>query len=331
MVKKRPFRILSIDGGGILGLYSTEILRLIQERFFPEHSFSDQFDLIAGTSTGGIIALGLGLGRNPNIISEFYESYGSKIFPHNNKLSKFLLFLRSIVGTRYSNEVLIRFTREFFGDSTMDDAKTCLCIPSIDVVNSRGVVFKTPHGVDLYRDKYTKMWEVALATSSAPTYFPVFSTEEWPGLVDGGLWQNNPALIAALEAHRYFINDESKYSNLHILSIGNPLTHVTKNISLKSKNSSLLNWNSKLIELPMKVNSQAVEDILTFMNDFGRLGIERYVRIASSDVGDATRFLSMDNASQESMSWMVQRARHDFNNFERKLRDFFNLPLKCDN
>lgn len=322
MKKEKIFRILSIDGGGILGLYSAEILRHIQERFFPGESYTDQYNLIAGTSTGGIIALGLGLGKDPDTISKFYQRFGREIFPYSSKFSRLLSCRKILFGTKYSNKQLVRLTKEFFGESVMCDAKTHLCIPAIDVVSSQSVVFKTPHADDLFRDKDTKMWEVAVATSSAPTYFPVFSTKKWPGLVDGGLWQNNPSLIATIEALRYFVGPELEYKNLHVLSIGNPLTRVPRSLSLRGKNS-LFRWNKKLVELPMKVNSKAVDDILNFMHSFNRLGIDRYTRIASSDVGEAVKFLALDNASHEAMKWMLHRAECDFNSYSRELQSFF--------
>lgn len=320
---RRPFRILSIDGGGILGLYSAEVLKLIRDRYFPNASFSASFELLAGTSTGGIIALALGLGRVPDDISHFYRKYGPEIFPRRVSSSKVRSFLKSLFGTRYSSEPLVKRAREFFGEHCMRDSKAHLCIPAIDVVNAKGVVFKTPHGKDLWRDRNTKMWQVAVATSSAPTYFPIFTTDEWEGLVDGGLWQNNPALIAMIEAHRYFLTDDSEYDRLHVLSIGNPLTRVPKSMPFGTSRSSLFEWNSKLIELPMKVSSKAVDDVLSFLMDFGALKVERYFKVASSDIGEATSFLAMDNASNRALKWMTQRARHDFDQSSRQLDDFF--------
>src|SRR5258706_15711697 len=77
---KKPFKILSIDGGGIKGLYSSRIIEHLEERY--SCSMSDHFDLICGTSTGGLIALALALKIPAKQVSEFYEKYGRIIFPY---------------------------------------------------------------------------------------------------------------------------------------------------------------------------------------------------------------------------------------------------------
>ena len=204
--KHKTFNILSIDGGGILGLYSAEVLALIEKEVFKKNTiFPNKFNLIAGTSTGGIIALALALGYSPTEISELYKLHGEEIF-HKSYFK--YLFRNWIFTNRYSSLPLQNALTEFFGDKTVKDCKTNICILAIDVSNCQPIIFKTNHNGNLTRDIDVKLTDIALATSAAPTYFPLHSFGYYRGLADGGLWQNNPALFAIIEACTYFVGEE---------------------------------------------------------------------------------------------------------------------------
>jgi patatin-like phospholipase/acyl hydrolase len=148
MPQKRIFKILSIDGGGVLGLYSADVLRRIQAAFLNNKSFSEEFQLITGTSTGGIIALGLALGKSLEEISQFYKEYAKKIFPWWRRV----IFPGGLVHNKYSNKELQNALHLFFEDSTISDCKTAVCIPVVDVSNCHPMVFKTNNNGTQERD-----------------------------------------------------------------------------------------------------------------------------------------------------------------------------------
>jgi hypothetical protein len=120
---------------------------------------------------------------------------------------------------KYSRIGLDRVLREQFGEMTMKDLDVPTCISAYETVSGQTRVFKTAHASDLYWGHEQYVWKVAAATSAAPTYFaPVQFTEE-DAHVDGGVWANNPSMIAITEAVRRFGRD---LDDLRLLSVGTP-------------------------------------------------------------------------------------------------------------
>jgi patatin-like phospholipase/acyl hydrolase len=319
MLKKRIFKILAIDGGGILGLYSADILKRIQAEFCDGRSLSDEFQLITGTSTGGIIALALALGKEPVEIVEFYTQCAQKIFPNWRKI----FFLGGLFHNKYSNRQLHKALEEFFKDSTVSDCKTAVCIPAIDVSNCQPMVFKTNNNGTQKRDLTAKLKDVALATSAAPTYFPMYAFGSYQGLVDGGLWQNNPALCGVIEACSYFCGENKEYDCIHILSVGNPLSGVRESVSVKNKSTGIVRLREKLVLLPMKVSTIGTHQILTFLSKTHSLLIESYVRIESTNLPSGFSRLKLDSSDDTSIKKLLERSEFDFNHKKTELISFF--------
>jgi len=190
----KRFQILSLDGGGIKGIFTAALLAKIEEDLQTE--ISKHFDLIVGTSTGGIIALGLGLGMRPRELVEFYVNKGPKIFRN-------LLGLNGIKHwfyRKYPNTSLQTALKDCFGNRLLGDSKKRLVIPSYNLGEDDVYLFKTPHHPRLKRDFQVPVWKVGLATSAAPTYFPAFEGVDSMRLIDGGVWANNPTMIGIIEA-----------------------------------------------------------------------------------------------------------------------------------
>jgi patatin-like phospholipase/acyl hydrolase len=189
------FQILSLDGGGIKGIFSAAVLNAIEDDIGT--SITNHFDLIVGTSTGGIIALALGLGLSPQEIVEFYYGTGDSIF--QNRLG-----LRSIIhwfSHKYPSKSLFEGVQvpPVFRDKKLGDSKIRLVIPSYNLGEDDVYMLKTPHHKRLKRDWKLPAWKVALATSSAPTYFPACRSIDGLRLVDGGIWANNPSMVGLVE------------------------------------------------------------------------------------------------------------------------------------
>ena len=188
------FQILSLDGGGIKGLFSAALLAKLEEDL--QVNVASHFDLITGTSTGGIIALALGKGLSPQQIVDFYVRLGPKIFGRRRLLRR----VRWLFSRKYPQDELGAALRECFGDTTVGESRKRLVIPSYNVGNDQVYVIKTPHHTRLMRDGRQPMWTAALATSAAPTYFPSCQVIDGMRLIDGGVWANNPTMVGLVEA-----------------------------------------------------------------------------------------------------------------------------------
>ena len=194
----RELRILSIDGGGIRGIFPAAVLTELESRYLGGASAADYFDLIAGTSTGGIIAIGLGAGIPAAKILRLYVDDGRDIFPPRGRLGR-IWNARRVVTHIYNRQKLEEHLIRQLGSRTLRDSSSRLCIPSCDGTHGDVWVYKTPHHPDYQMDASRRMVDVALATSAAPTYFQPMESEGYR-LLDGGLWANNPIMVGVVEA-----------------------------------------------------------------------------------------------------------------------------------
>lgn len=317
----KTFKILSIDGGGIKGLYSAIVLSVFEKNF---GKISDHFDLICGTSTGGIIALGLAAGKSADEIVKFYIDYGADIFPPKTGIFKKLRNIKSyLCSSKYKNEVLKEKLKDLYGDKKLDNSNMCVCIPVVDISDFRGVIIKTTHNKNLTRpDGKLFMTDIALATSAAPTYFPIFSL---PGIskdfvVDGGMWANNPSLIGVMEALLYFVGDNKEYEKIDLLSLGNLNVDEGWNISAK-RTASLIQWNKKLIDLPMACNSKGIEYIMKFGENYNLFHLNNYVRIVGKNMTNNHRnIFDLDNAEPKILNVIKEIAYTDANELKNNLK-----------
>jgi uncharacterized protein len=231
----RDFRILAIDGGGIRGIFPAAVLAGLEERYLGGRSIAGYFDLIAGTSTGGIIALGLAAGFTAGDLRQLYVSRGDEIFPPHGRglvgrLSRRLSAWRRFLRYSYDQEALAHVLKEKLGDLKLGSARTRLCIPSFEGVHGEVYIFKTPHHPDFCKDLHESMLKVALATSAAPTYYRPLRDAGYT-FVDGGVWANNPIMIALTEALTSF---SLARDQIRVLSLGcgdNPYSVTGRKLS----------------------------------------------------------------------------------------------------
>ncbi|MCK1360481.1 patatin-like phospholipase family protein [Bradyrhizobium sp. 199] len=214
--KGRRFRILSLDGGGIKGLFSATVLSELEQRFLDGQPITKHFDLVTGTSTGGIIALGLGAGLRASELVEMYSHRGAEIFPERGSVRRNLQAFRNLVHYYYERNALENVLLDVLGAKLLGDSIVRLCIPAFEGRDSEVFVFKTPHHADYRVDRLEPMVKVALATSAAPTFFRPLEHEGYT-LVDGGVWANNPIMLAVVEALICFNLERDQ---IDVLSIG---------------------------------------------------------------------------------------------------------------
>jgi uncharacterized protein len=206
------FKILAIDGGGIKGVFPAAFLAALEEDL--KIRTAEYFDLIAGTSTGGIIALALGLGLSAKAIVEFYVQKGPAIFPARKGLFRFS-WLAS--PSKYNSKALQVALSETFEARLLGDSACRLFIPSFDANTGFIHIYKTSHHERLRRDYRCTAVEVAMATSAAPIFFPSYRPDRDITLVDGGIWANNPTGSAVVEAISML---NTKPEQIDVLSIG---------------------------------------------------------------------------------------------------------------
>lgn len=216
-------RILSIDGGGIKGVFPAAFLARIEEA--TGKRIAEHFDLIAGTSTGGIIALALGLGISAAEILAMYERQGPSIFakPQPKEASPSLFSrvmpecLRKKVEVKYGPKALRTALETTFGSRRLGESSARLLVPAYHGIQREVYVFKTSHHSRLEVDYKCMAVDVGMATAAAPTYFPAHAIADGSLLVDGGIWANNPVGLAVVEAIGVL---EWSRDSLYVLSLG---------------------------------------------------------------------------------------------------------------
>ena len=265
-----PFRILSLDGGGIKGIFPAAVLAHLEQDFLGGTSVGDYFDLIAGTSTGGILALGLGAGMTAGEILRMYLEEGHRVFP--SKQRGITGRARRLVSAQYDRRPLEELLKQRLVEKTLRESKHRLLIPSTEGRNGEVWVFKTPHHPDYKLDGDKRMASVAAATSAAPTYFTPFEQGGYTYL-DGGVWANNPTMAALVEALSCFT---ARREDVRILSIGcgeNPFQITTG----QARRSGMVHWRS-IISVAMHLQS------ITAVNQAGLLiGRDRMTRLDRPD------------------------------------------------
>lgn len=189
-------RILSVDGGGVKGIFAARLLREVEE--IGKVRLADYFDLIAGTSTGGIIAAGLALGLPAETIHRLYAEHAETIFPRFPYPKRLFRMMKKISGAQYSGEPLQNVLTEVFGEQRIGNCKTRLLIPSYNIAMDKPQMFKTSHSDSLLYDYKLKITDALLATTAAPTYLPPYKAGAGT-YIDGGMGANNPSIMAVIE------------------------------------------------------------------------------------------------------------------------------------
>ena len=241
------YRILSLDGGGIRGVLTATILEKLDE---ANPGFMNDMDLIVGTSTGGILALAIASGLCPTQVRELYVRLGKKVFVHKDIIQK-IPGIGQLFEADYPNEPLKEELTAQFGEKTLGDLQKQVLISSFDLDNGSTDIrrpriwkpkfFHNFPGSDSDRDQ--KVVDVALRTSAAPTYFPIYQ-----GFIDGGVIANNPSMCALAQA-LHPITGRQKLKDIRLLSVGtgsNP-----KYLTGLNNNWGLVKWAPHLIGLMM--------------------------------------------------------------------------------
>lgn len=298
------FRILSLDGGGIRGAFTASFLAELERAIGTP--IGRYFDLAAGTSTGGIIALAVALGEPASRIVAFYRNAGPRIFTRQapkrgwfRTVARALLARRlrhvglaydDLFQARYDSAELRRALHEVFGAKTLLDARMHVLIPAVDLSRGSPVVFKTPHLPDANsRDRSFLAVDIALATAAAPTYFPHAAIGPGSAYSDGGLWANNPVLVALAEVLRLRNGGTRDFDGVQVLSVG---TGRGRYALVPPNGAGLAWWGPRLIDVMSLTQSEGTMRVAEFI-----LG-ERFQRV-DFDLPDNTwRLDSVEHLEQ---------------------------------
>ncbi len=243
------FRILSLDGGGIKGTFTAAVLAELER--MTGKRVADYFDLITGTSTGGIIAIALGMDVSAEEVLTFYEQKGPEIFPllglHRGAIRNFGWWS---CRPKFAPGPLRSAIESVIGNRRLGDSKHRLVIPSYNAVNGSVYLFKTAHHERFKQDYKDSAVSAALATSAAPTYFPSFRAESGLAFIDGGVWANTPVMVGIVEALGVLGQD---LATIEVLSIGT--TEEPCCVADTQRDGGIATWNKDLLTLPMQAQT----------------------------------------------------------------------------
>ncbi|QOY88677.1 CBASS cGAMP-activated phospholipase [Paludibaculum fermentans] len=276
------FRVLCLDGGGIKGAFTAAVLADLERML--ESPIVSYFDLVVGTSTGGIIALALGLGVRSEDIRKFYEEHGPTIFPSTGVHRRLGRILKHIFRPKHSSEVLRQTLTTVLGARKLGESVTRLAIPCFDCNAGRIQMFKTAHHDRFVHDFRVAAVDVALATSAAPTYFSAFNTAEGQSFLDGGVWANCPVMVGLLEA-MYVLNIPPE--DVHILSLGT--TDDPFDVSRVKRIGGLLSWGTTAVTLIMRAQADAAISQARLVIGERLLRLDAIVRPGRFTLDDSSR------------------------------------------
>jgi uncharacterized protein len=286
----KTIKVLAIDGGGIRGIIPAMILSEIQKRLGADlYKF---FDLISGTSTGGIIALGIGTQCNkgqpysPVELANLYIDKGPGIFKKN-----LLTWATNVLRPKYSPDALEQTLAEYFGDTQFNTALTPLLISSYDLQGQLPFFFKS-HRIAENPNYNWPVVSIARATSAAPTFFPPLQLTRGSdsyALVDGGVFVNNPSMAAYAQA-RFLYPDATQFVVVSA-GTGNRQDQITY---AQAKDWGLLQWAKQIAPVFMDSVSEAVDYELESMPGC------RYFRLQPPNLDPASP--DMDNATPQNLA-----------------------------
>jgi uncharacterized protein len=292
-------RILSIDGGGIRGLIPVRVLAEVEERCGKP--IAELFDVIAGTSTGGILALGLSCPQpqySAADLARLYVEQGEEIFP------KRLINVRQLYDEKYSNEGLQRALRATLGDARLKDARTRVLVTAYDIETRTPVFFRSERAKE-DDDRDFLMREVALATSAAPTYFEPARVGEPPmALVDGGVFANNPGMCAYVDRYT-----PGELGDVTMVSLGTG--QLTRPLRYDdAKDWGLLSWGLRVLDVVFDGVSDTVDHQLKTLLGTGYLRLQTELDLANDD---------MDDAGRENIEYLEREAQQLIDASEQEL------------
>ena len=297
----KSFNVLSIDGGGVRGVFAAKMLSLIETKL--DVDIHETFDLIVGTSTGSIIAGAMAIKYDLTKLVDDYQKNASNIFQKR-------LSAKGLLRSKYNSEPLSNFLQEQLGDIKLGEISKPLILNATNVSIGDVYVFKSAYQRerrkgDYVRDGEVPLYKAILASCAAPTYFDPVDIDGTL-VCDGGIWANNPSLVGYTDAIRNF-----DVKNIKILSVG---TGQRQEIYRHSKRWGLFNgWGgSKLVDFMMSCQTNFPQNVLQLVNK------DNIFRINPQIDG-----YELDN--YHNIPTLMELAKSQFPGINTKIADFLNL------
>lgn len=328
---QRPFRVLSLDGGGMRGIYTAQYLAFLAGGFSKKTGrktldVGSGFDLIVGTSTGAILACALAASIPLTRVVQFYNQKGAAIFerrvPSSIGLDLFTDLRKRPESLRRGEQALSDAMVECFGQETMVEVysrrKIALGITAIDMSTHKSWVFKTPHLKNSnHRDDGFRLVDICLASTAAPIYRSLAALEARDGspgshvFADGGLWANNPVLVGMIDALEMAAEGQA----IEIFSIGTVPRPAGDDMGEEIVYRSLSDWKFGAEAASLAIDAQE------FAYDHMARMLARHldrkcdvIRFPRETVpANMMQYLDLDETRPEALTALVNLARNDVN------------------
>lgn len=324
-----PFRVLSLDGGGMRGIYTGAFLARLIDQFARIRGESALdlgrgFDLITGTSTGAIVGCALAIGRPMTEVVALYREHGPKIFPHRLTGKRSAIY-RASQGDRFVREgdkALREALTAVLGDATMLDVfegrGISLSVPTVLMSQHRAWVFKKTPKSGVRDDRYPLV-DVCMATSAAPIYrsLAAINDPNTPGgpkqvFADGGLWANNPIMVGLVDA----LTIAAPERPIEIFSLGTCPRPEGDHLDAESAHRSMLDWRLGADVAPLSISAQefAFDNMARLLaNAITNCGRSiRRVRFPNKPVpASMMPYLALDDTRAEAMDRLIGQANTD--------------------
>ena len=325
--ERKKFRILCIDGGGLRGVIPLQVIKSIEN--ITKQPIHKTFDLVAGTSTGGLLTCALTFGdidstvgntRKYSLdeIQEIYVKRGKEIFPKYGRIKSSYNALKKWIRPEYNPNSLQNILVEYFGENRITSCLKPIFIASFNIHRNIPIFFTTREAT-LQEEKNANLFEVCRATSAAPTYFPSYSfnyDSENIICIDGGIIMNNPSIGALIEVlgnsdYKHYKVNERKLDlkNIAILSLGTGRSKKNLN-SIESHKWGRKDWIKPVIDIstagPVKVTHNQISTL------FQASGLEKnYLRV---DIDIDEIHSEMSDSSEQTINYLLREAKSQITN-----------------
>ncbi|KAM0905178.1 hypothetical protein ACQ4PT_017549 [Festuca glaucescens] len=333
--KDKVITVLSIDGGGVRGIIPATILAFLEKELIkldgPDSRIADYFDVVAGTSTGGLLTVMLTApdknGRplfDASDLAKFYIDESPKIFPQKTSIfSKIGTALRMVSGPKYNGKYLHSLLRQYLGETRLDGTLTNVVIPTFDIAYLQPTIFSS-FQLKQHPARNALLSDITISTSAAPTFFPAhyFETKDDKGatrsfnLVDGGLAANNPTLCAMSQVSQdiilgngeFFLQNPVDYGKFIVISIGCGLNPSEKYSAKDAAKWGILNWIFKdgtapIVDMFNAASADMVDIHLCVLFSALRSS-RRYLRIQYDQLSGSAG--SIDDCSKANLDRLVE-------------------------
>jgi Patatin-like phospholipase len=322
------FRVLSLDGGGMRGLYTATYLSCLLDGFakkrrVPALDPGAAFDLIVGTSTGAIIACAIANGISLGTVAKFYRDFGKDIF--RRSLPSSVVDVVWDISARSSaleagDAALRTSLQSVLGTVTIGELysnrRIALAIPAIEMEHHSPFVFKTPHLPDsIHRDDGYRLVDVCLASSAAPVYRSLAAIDNpdtsgaFRVFADGGLWANNPVLVGLIDALRMTKTGD----RIEIYCLGTCPRPAGEMVGRNKVHRSLRDWKFGGDVATLAIDAQeAAYDHMAKMLSLHVSRDCRIVRFPREQVpAQLQPYLDLDDTSEEAARALIAQAKRD--------------------